>query len=141
MKARPSPVSVTTFTEGSRSAWVIAASSASAIGKSSALSRSGRFIRTAAIPPAISRRTSGSVMASSLGAMGHCHFNLVLRPVSGKNESNSIWEAVMEEVRRERRGAALWLTIDREPRRNALNEEVLKALRAGVESAKIEDGI
>ena len=47
----------------------------------------------------------------------------------------------MEEVRRERRGAALWLTIDREPRRNALNEDVLKALREGVESAKIEDGI
>ncbi len=47
----------------------------------------------------------------------------------------------MEEVRRERRGAALWLTIDRESRRNALNEDVLKALRAGVESAKIEDGI
>jgi enoyl-CoA hydratase/carnithine racemase len=47
----------------------------------------------------------------------------------------------MEEVRRERRGAALWLTIDRESRRNALNEHVLKALREGVESAKIEDGI
>src|SRR5258708_13632789 len=47
----------------------------------------------------------------------------------------------MEEVRRERRGAALWLTIDREARRNAINENVLKALRQGVESAKIEDGI
>ena len=29
----------------------------------------------------------------------------------------------MEEVRRERRVAALWLTIDREARRNALNED------------------
>ena len=47
----------------------------------------------------------------------------------------------MEEVRRERRGAALWLTINRESRRNALNEDVLKALRQGVEGAKIEDGI
>ena len=28
----------------------------------------------------------------------------------------------MQEVRRERRGAALWLTIDREARRNALND-------------------
>jgi len=47
----------------------------------------------------------------------------------------------MEEVRSERRGAALWLTINREERRNALNEAVLDALREGVESAKIEDGI
>ena len=47
----------------------------------------------------------------------------------------------MPEVRRERRGAALWLTIDREKRRNALNEAVLGALRAGVADARIEDGI
>ena len=47
----------------------------------------------------------------------------------------------MEEVRRERRGAALWLTINRESRRNALNEDVLRALREGVEGARIEDGI
>jgi enoyl-CoA hydratase/carnithine racemase len=44
-------------------------------------------------------------------------------------------------VRRERRGAALWLTIDREERRNALNEAVLTGLREGVTSARIEDGI
>ena len=47
----------------------------------------------------------------------------------------------MQEVRRERRGAALWLTIDREERRNALNEAVLTGLREGVASARIEDGI
>jgi enoyl-CoA hydratase/carnithine racemase len=45
----------------------------------------------------------------------------------------------MQEVRRERRGAALWLTIDREARRNALNEAVLDGLREGVESARTED--
>ncbi len=47
----------------------------------------------------------------------------------------------MQEVRRERRGDALWLTIDREERRNALNEAVLSGLRAGVTEARIEDGI
>jgi enoyl-CoA hydratase/carnithine racemase len=47
----------------------------------------------------------------------------------------------VQEVRRERRGTALWLTIDREARRNALNEAVLGALRAGVAEARIEDGI
>lgn len=47
----------------------------------------------------------------------------------------------MPEVRVERRGAALWLTIDREERRNALNEAVLEGLRAGVAAARIEDGI
>jgi enoyl-CoA hydratase/carnithine racemase len=40
----------------------------------------------------------------------------------------------MPEVLRARRGAALWLTIDREARRNALNEAVLGELRAGIES-------
>lgn len=38
----------------------------------------------------------------------------------------------MPEVRRERVGQALWLTIDREERRNALNEAVLEGLRAGM---------
>lgn len=47
----------------------------------------------------------------------------------------------MQEVRSERRGAALWLTIDREERRNALNEAVLSGLREGVAGARIEDGI
>jgi enoyl-CoA hydratase/carnithine racemase len=41
----------------------------------------------------------------------------------------------MQEVRRERRGAALWLTIDREERRNALNEAVLTGLLEGVREA------
>ena len=31
----------------------------------------------------------------------------------------------MGEVRRDRRGAALWLTIDREARRNALDDAVV----------------
>jgi enoyl-CoA hydratase/carnithine racemase len=39
------------------------------------------------------------------------------------------------DVRRERKGQALWLTIDREERRNALNESVLDGLRAGVVEA------
>lgn len=47
----------------------------------------------------------------------------------------------MQEVRSERRGAALWLTIDREERRNALNEAVLSGLREGVAGARTEDGI
>jgi enoyl-CoA hydratase/carnithine racemase len=47
----------------------------------------------------------------------------------------------MHEVRRERRGAALWLTIDREERRNALNEAVLGALREGVTAAATEEGV
>ncbi len=41
----------------------------------------------------------------------------------------------MQEVRRERREAALWLTIDREERRNALNEAVLTGLLDGVREA------
>jgi enoyl-CoA hydratase/carnithine racemase len=38
----------------------------------------------------------------------------------------------MPEVRSERRHNALWLTIDREERRNALNEAVLDGLRLGI---------
>ena len=41
----------------------------------------------------------------------------------------------MAEVRSERRGSALWLTIDREEQRNALNEAVLDGLRAAVAGA------
>jgi len=44
----------------------------------------------------------------------------------------------MEEVRRERRGPALWLTINREERRNALNEAVLHGLRDGVVAANAD---
>lgn len=47
----------------------------------------------------------------------------------------------MQDVRRERRGPALWLTIDREERRNALNEAVLEGLREGVAGARTADGI
>jgi enoyl-CoA hydratase/carnithine racemase len=61
--------------------------------------------------------------------------------MSGKNESNSIWGNAMTEVHRERRGAALWLTINREERRNALNEAVLRALRDGILGANTEEGV
>jgi enoyl-CoA hydratase/carnithine racemase len=47
----------------------------------------------------------------------------------------------MPEVRRERLGQALWLTIDRQERRNALNEVVLDGLREGVLAAENTDGI
>jgi enoyl-CoA hydratase/carnithine racemase len=47
----------------------------------------------------------------------------------------------MPEVRSERRGAALWLTIDREDRRNALNAAVLNGLHDGVARAAEEPGI
>jgi enoyl-CoA hydratase/carnithine racemase len=42
----------------------------------------------------------------------------------------------MPDVRCEQKGRALWLTIDREKRRNALNEAVFDGLRAGI--AKVE---
>ncbi len=47
----------------------------------------------------------------------------------------------MSEVLRERRGVALWLTIRREERRNALNEAVLRELRDGVASVAHEPDI
>jgi len=50
-------------------------------------------------------------------------------------------EEAMSEVRSERVGQALWLTIDREERRNALNEAVLDGLRAGLVSATETSGI
>ena len=42
----------------------------------------------------------------------------------------------MPDVRCERKGQALWLTIDREERRNALNEAVFDGLRAGIAQAE-----
>jgi enoyl-CoA hydratase/carnithine racemase len=42
----------------------------------------------------------------------------------------------MPEVRCERKGQALWLTIDREDRRNALNEAIFDGLRAGIAQAE-----
>jgi enoyl-CoA hydratase/carnithine racemase len=42
----------------------------------------------------------------------------------------------MPDVRCERKGQALWLTIDREERRNALNQSVLDGLRAGLADAE-----
>jgi enoyl-CoA hydratase/carnithine racemase len=47
----------------------------------------------------------------------------------------------MPDVRREQVGQALWLTIDREERRNALNEAVLDGLRSGVLSAAETAGV
>ena len=47
----------------------------------------------------------------------------------------------MSEVRCERRGAALWLTIDRQSSRNALNEAVLDGLRKGLLSVEDEGEI
>lgn len=47
----------------------------------------------------------------------------------------------MADVRVETRGQALWLTIDREDKRNALDDAVLHALREGVETAGRQDGI
>jgi enoyl-CoA hydratase/carnithine racemase len=41
----------------------------------------------------------------------------------------------MPDVRCERKGQALWFTIDREERRNALNEAVFDGLRAGIAEA------
>src|ERR1700741_674575 len=45
-------------------------------------------------------------------------------------------EEAMPDVRCEQKGRALWLTIDREERRNALNEAVFDALRAGIAQAE-----
>ena len=42
----------------------------------------------------------------------------------------------MPDVRSEAKGQALWLTIDREERRNALNEAVFDGLRAGLAKAE-----
>lgn len=47
----------------------------------------------------------------------------------------------MTEVRVETRGQALWLTIDREDKRNALDDAVLRDLTAGVASAGDRPGI
>jgi enoyl-CoA hydratase/carnithine racemase len=44
-------------------------------------------------------------------------------------------EGTMPDVRCEQKGQALWLTIDREERRNALNESVFDGLRAGIAQA------
>lgn len=47
----------------------------------------------------------------------------------------------MQEVRRERRGPALWLTIDREERRNAINPEVVAGLADGLAKAEADEAI
>jgi enoyl-CoA hydratase/carnithine racemase len=47
----------------------------------------------------------------------------------------------MSDVRREHKGQALWLTIDREERRNALNGGVLDGLYAGVVSTTETPGV
>jgi len=45
---------------------------------------------------------------------------------------------VEEPVKIERRGAALWITIDREARRNALNEAVARGIEAGLDMAEAD---
>jgi enoyl-CoA hydratase/carnithine racemase len=45
------------------------------------------------------------------------------------------------EVRTEKRGAAMWITIQREQRRNALNPEVMRRIQAGIEAAAETPGL
>lgn len=45
---------------------------------------------------------------------------------------------MQEPVRVERRDAALWITIDREARRNALNEAVAQGIHAGLDAAEAD---
>jgi enoyl-CoA hydratase/carnithine racemase len=46
---------------------------------------------------------------------------------------------VNDEVRVEQRGAVRWITIDREARRNAINEGVCRSIGAAIESAEQDD--
>ena len=43
-----------------------------------------------------------------------------------------------EELKIEKRGHALWLTIDRPAQRNAMNSVVLQGIRAGLEQAQAD---
>ena len=47
----------------------------------------------------------------------------------------------MSETRTERRGAALWIWIDREERRNAINPGVIAGIQAAVLSVAQDPGI
>ncbi len=40
------------------------------------------------------------------------------------------------EIRTERRGSSLWITIDREERRNAINKNVIAGIEAAVTAAQ-----
>ena len=44
-------------------------------------------------------------------------------------------------VRYERKGAALWIVIDREARRNALNEQVAAGIAAGLDQAEADRSV
>ena len=46
-----------------------------------------------------------------------------------------------EQVRLDRRDSVLWITINREERRNALNEKVAEGIHAGLDRAEAEHGI
>lgn len=46
-----------------------------------------------------------------------------------------------EVVRRERRGAALWVTIDRPERRNAINPDVVAGIEAALDAARADPGV
>jgi hypothetical protein len=60
---------------------------------------------------------SGNVNAVHLLPLRGAHSYYAARSALGRGDA-------MSDVRCERRGAALWITIDREDRRNALNEDV-----------------
>ncbi len=47
----------------------------------------------------------------------------------------------MSDVRCERRGAALWIIIDREERRNALNEDVARGIADSIRLAQADRGV
>lgn len=44
-------------------------------------------------------------------------------------------------IRTERRGAALWITIDRPERRNALNQDVIAGIHAAIDGARDDRGL
>lgn len=50
-------------------------------------------------------------------------------------------ETVTDQVITRRRGAVLWITINREGRRNALNESVAEGIQAGLDAAESDRGI
>jgi len=50
-------------------------------------------------------------------------------------------ERVDNPVRYERKGAALWIVIDREARRNALNEQVAAGIAAGLDQAEADRSV
>lgn len=54
---------------------------------------------------------------------------------------NSAPSSATPVIRTERRGAALWIIIDRPERRNAINPDVISGIHAAVEGARKEPGL